>query len=84
MLDLIFGKVVPKRLDILGIEMRLELLRDGSLAVSAGEGRQGAMPLLPLAAGIERRAVATIASPPPSLALAPADRTMQLLRARFS
>ncbi|MGA3303868.1 MAG: AsmA-like C-terminal domain-containing protein [Methylovirgula sp.] len=71
MLDLIFGKVVPKQLDIIGIEMRLELLRDGSLAVSAGEGRQGAMPLLPLAAGIERRAVATIASPPPSLAIAP-------------
>jgi hypothetical protein len=71
MLDLIFGKVVPKQLDIIGIEMRLELLRDGSLAVSAGEGRQGAMPLLPLAAGIERRAVATIASPPPSLTLAP-------------
>ncbi len=44
MVALLFGKVVPKRLEIFGIEMRLELLRDGSLAVSAGDGRKGAMP----------------------------------------
>lgn len=50
--DLLIGKIVPKRLEIFGIEMRLELLRDGSLAVSAGGSRQGATPLLPLAAGI--------------------------------
>jgi hypothetical protein len=52
MVDLLFGKVAPKRLEIFGIEVRLELLRDGSLAVSAGGGRQAATPLLPLAAGI--------------------------------
>ena len=53
MLALFIGKVVPKRLEIFGIEMRLELLRDGSLAVSAGGGKQGAaLPLLPLAAAM--------------------------------
>lgn len=52
MFALLFGKVVPKRLEIFGIEVRLELLRDGSLAVSAGGARQGATPLLPLAASI--------------------------------
>ncbi|HEY1735246.1 MAG TPA: DUF3971 domain-containing protein [Methylovirgula sp.] len=84
MFDLLFGKVVPKRLDILGIEMRLELLRDGSLAVSAGEGLQSAMPLFPLAVGMEKRATAaTIASPPPSLAVpAPAGQVAVALPQR--
>ena len=54
MFALLFGKVVPKRLEIFGIEMRLELMRDGSLAVSAGGGRKGAMPLFPLAAAMGR------------------------------
>ena len=54
MLALLFGKVVPKRLEIFGIEMRLELLRDGSLAVSAGGGKRGATPLFPLAAAMGR------------------------------
>ncbi|MHB8886899.1 MAG: hypothetical protein ACYC5H_17785 [Methylovirgula sp.] len=54
MFALLFGKVVPKRLEIFGIEMRLELMRDGSLAVSAGGGRKGAVPLLPLAAAMGR------------------------------
>ncbi len=83
MLGLLFGKVVPKRLEIFGIEVRLELLRDGSLAVSAGGSRQGAMPLLPLAAamGDARRGKGEAAAPRakiPALPLAgqasPAER----------
>lgn len=74
MFALLFGKVVPKRLEIFGIEVRLELLRDGSLAVSAGGGRQGATPLLPLAAGIgdisagKHQAAVQIEKPAQSLA----------------
>lgn len=68
MVDLLFGKVVPKRLEIFGIEVRLELLRDGSLAVSAGGGRQAATPLLPLATGMGEfgmpGSAATVAPPP--------------------
>jgi hypothetical protein len=72
MFALLFGKVVPKRLEIFGIEIRLELLRDGSLAVSAGGSRQGATPLLPLAAGIgdlgvgQRQAAVQIEKPAPA------------------
>jgi len=38
--SLIYGKVVPTRLEIFGIEVRLALLPDGSLAVSAGDGKR--------------------------------------------
>lgn len=51
MTSLLFGKVIPKRLEIYGIEVRMELLPDGSLAVSAGGGKQST-PLFPLAADI--------------------------------
>ncbi len=43
---LLFGKVVPKRLDVFDVEVHLALLPDGSLAVSAGNGQQGILPLL--------------------------------------
>ena len=43
---LLFGKVIPKRLDVFDVEVHLALLPDGSLAVSAGNGRQGILPLL--------------------------------------
>lgn len=52
MTALLFGKVIPKRLEIYGIEVRMELLPDGSLAVSAGGGQQAATPLFPLAVDI--------------------------------
>ena len=43
---LLFGKVVPKRLEVFDVEVHLALLPDGSLAVSAGNGQQGVLPLL--------------------------------------
>jgi hypothetical protein len=50
---LLFGKVVPKRLEVFDVEVHLALLPDGSLAVSAGNGQQGVLPLLgPLTAAM--------------------------------
>ncbi|HKH81311.1 MAG TPA: DUF3971 domain-containing protein [Methylovirgula sp.] len=50
---LLFGKVVPKRLEVFDVEVHLALLPDGSLAVSAGNGQQGILPLLgPLTAAM--------------------------------
>lgn len=50
---LLFGKVVPKRLEVFDVEVHLALLPDGSLAVSAGSGKQGTLPLLgPLTAAM--------------------------------
>ncbi len=46
LLALLFGKIVPKRLEVFDIEVRLALLPDGSLAVSAGSGQQSTLPLL--------------------------------------
>jgi hypothetical protein len=48
---LAFGKIIPKRLEVFDVEVHLALLPDGSLAVSAGNGREGVLPLLgPLSA----------------------------------
>jgi hypothetical protein len=50
---LLFGKIIPKRLEVFDVEVHLALLPDGSLAVSAGNGRQGVLPLLgPLTAAM--------------------------------
>ncbi|HLH11818.1 MAG TPA: DUF3971 domain-containing protein [Methylovirgula sp.] len=51
--DLLAGKVVPKRLEVFDVEVHLALLPDGSLAVSAGNGRQGVLPLLGLTAAMQ-------------------------------
>jgi hypothetical protein len=45
LMSLLYGKVVPKRLEIFGVEVRLALLPDGSLAVSAANGAQENLPL---------------------------------------
>ena len=45
LVSLLYGKVVPKRLEVFGIEVRLVLLPDGSLAVSAANGTQQMLPL---------------------------------------
>ena len=37
-LALIFGKVVPKRLEVFDVTLRLALLKNGHLAIAAGEG----------------------------------------------
>ena len=36
---LMFGKVVPRRLDVFDVTLRLVLLRNGNLAVAAGQGK---------------------------------------------
>lgn len=65
---LLFGKVIPKRLEIYGIEVRMELLPDGSLAVSAGGGKQST-PLFPLAADISEMGKPAARIEPPTQAL---------------
>jgi hypothetical protein len=45
LVSLLYGKVVPRRLEIFGVEVRLVLLPDGSLAVSAGNGPKQTLPL---------------------------------------
>ena len=77
MVDLLVGKVVPKRLEIYGIEVRMELMRDGSLAVSAGDGRLGAVPLLPLAAGIGEMDAKSAAAAQPPAAVAPDTQALE-------
>lgn len=53
LIALAFGKIIPKRLEVFDVEVHLVLLPDGSLAVSAGNGRQGILPLLgPLTAAM--------------------------------
>ncbi len=45
LVSLLYGKVVPKRLEVFGIEVRLVLMPDGSLAVSAANGTQQMLPM---------------------------------------
>lgn len=45
LMSLLYGKVVPKRLAVFGVEVRLALLPDGSLAVSAANGAKQNLPL---------------------------------------
>jgi hypothetical protein len=69
--DLLFGKVVPKRLEVFDVEVHLALLPDGSLAVSAGNGQQGILPLLgPLTAAMGTSGAGS-ARLAPSVAAAP-------------
>ncbi len=74
LIALAFGKIIPKRLEVFDVEVHLVLLRDGSLAVSAGNGRQGVLPLLgPLTAamGTPRMATVTPGRTPGSAGRAP-------------
>jgi hypothetical protein len=67
---LLFRKVVPKRLEVFDVEVRLALLPDGSLAVSAGNGQQGTLPLLgPLSAAMGNGATSSRVIPPPPAGL---------------
>jgi hypothetical protein len=74
---LLFGKVVPKRLEVFDVEVHLALLPDGSLAVSAGNGQQGVLPLLgPLTSAMGASGVGSARLGPASaqgLGIAPTD-----------
>ncbi len=62
---LFFGKVVPKRLEVFDVELRLVLLKNGSLAVAAGPGSK---PFFELARGADAPSapVAPSADVPPA------------------
>ncbi len=62
-LPLLYGKVVPKRLEVLDVELRLVLLKNGNLAVAAGNGSK---PFFELARGSEDP---MSAAPPPPVAV---------------
>jgi hypothetical protein len=81
---LAFGKIIPKRLEVFDVEVHLALLPDGSLAVSAGNGRQGVLPLLgPLTAAMSPPHPVLTASathePPRSLIVKRIAAAMRLL-----
>ena len=60
LVPLLYGKVVPKRLEVFGIEVRLVLLADGSLAVSAGNGQRQNLPLFGLSAAMAKTPADTL------------------------
>ncbi len=66
-LPLFFGKVVPKRLEIMDVELRLVLLKNGNLAVAAGNGSK---PFFELARGSQDAPAPAPAAPPEPLATA--------------
>jgi hypothetical protein len=69
LIALAFGKIIPKRLEVFDVEVHLVLLPDGSLAVSAGNGKQGVLPLLgPLTAAMRSPRMALAAPAGPGLA----------------
>ena len=57
---LLFGKVVPKRLEVFDVTLRLALLKNGHLAIAAGEG---AKPFFEMGGGADSKATAP---PPPA------------------
>ncbi len=76
-LPLFFGKVVPKRLEVLDVELRLVLLKNGNLAVAAGDGSK---PFFELARGADEPRT-TPAPVPQSSVVAPLDALTQPRRA---
>ncbi|MGP8231081.1 MAG: AsmA-like C-terminal domain-containing protein [Methylovirgula sp.] len=79
--SLIYGKVVPTRLEIFGIEVRLALLPDGSLAVSAGNGKQQNLLVSSLTAAMETPGASAPAVPElPPLAGAARPRSLAMKR----
>jgi hypothetical protein len=88
LVSLIYGKVVPTRLEIFGVELRLALLPDGALAVSAGDGKQQTLRVSSLTAGMASPAApapasaalaATGAARPRSLAMKRLAAALRLL-----
>ncbi len=77
LVSLIYGKVVPTRLEIFGIEVRLALLPDGSLAVSAGNGKQQTLLLSSLTAAMATPGAKPGASAPAAPELLPVPGAMR-------
>ncbi|QAY96526.1 hypothetical protein CWB41_12960 [Methylovirgula ligni] len=81
LISLIYGKVVPTRLEIFGVEVRLALRPDGSLAVSAGNGKQQSLLVSSLTAAMATPgASAPVAPELPPLAGAARPRSLAMKR----
>ena len=84
LVSLLYGKVVPKRLEVFGIEVRLALLPDGSLAVSAGNGQRQNLPLLGLSAAMAKAPPGAALIPMPAAGPAGAARQRSLAVKRIA